>query len=441
MGTEAVVHFPARSMVESIAAARDTAAEAGCGLGVVLVEVAGLLDWRVSYGVLRVDEVLVALQARLGALVRQDDQVLHSGDGQYLLLLPRLRHRAEVGLATRRVRQGLIDCVLPGIDRGAVEHRLGVVYCDADTVPGVEPVRVLQRVYDALAAGLESGGAPDSGPLEQESRAAAAGTSSPARLADALRLSRELPGALERGEFELWYQPKLALAAGRCVGAEGLLRWRHPAGLRQPGEFIGPAERSGAIMGLTRAVLHMGLQQLAEWPGGERLHLALNVSAACLDGEGFVQDVRDALSIWAIAPAQLTLEITESAAMRDADTGGRLLGALRDGGVRIALDDFGTGYCSLGYLRRLAADELKIDRSFVRDILHQPGDRRLVAGIIDLAHHFGLTVVAEGVEDRETLDCLAALGCDIVQGFHIGRPMAAPEFLACLAARAAAEER
>lgn len=423
---QAALHSPARDRVEAIGRAAGRSAGAGCGLALVLIDLPGLLDWRVGYGVLRVEHALDTLARQLAALLREGDELLRAGDGEFLVLLPALRHPAESQLAVRRLQRCLRDHAIPGLERGALEHRLAVIYCSAGELAGAQSDWLLQRVYDALAT-VAQPQAPDG--------ASPARPGVTAAMAESLRISRELPGALERGEFELWYQPKFALVDGRCVGAEGLLRWLHPRGLRAPGTFIAAAERGGSIVALTRAALHMGLQQLAGWPGAPHTHLSLNVSAVCLQEATFVQDVLDALAIWAVPPARLTIEITESVAMRDVEGGGRLLGALRDAGARVSLDDFGTGYSSLGYLRRLTADELKIDRSFVTGLAREQGNQRLVAGIIDLAHHFGMAVVAEGVEDDATLECLVALGCDVVQGYHTGRPMPPEDFLVSLAAQ------
>lgn len=425
--TQAALHSPARDRVEAIGRAAGQSAGVGCGLALVLIDLPGLLDWRVGYGVLRVEHALDTLERQLAGLLREGDQLLRAGDGEFLVLLPALRHPAESQLAVRRLQRCLRDHAFPGLERGALEHRLAVIHCSAAELAGAQPDWLLQRAYDALAAAAL--------PQAPEG-ASAARPAVTAALAESLRVSRELPGALDRGEFELWYQPKFALLDGACVGAEGLLRWLHPRGLRAPGSFIAAAERSGSIVALTRAALHMGLQQLAGWPGAPNTHLSLNFSAVCLQEPTFVPDVLDALAIWAVPPARLTIEITESLAMRDVDAGGRLLGALRDAGARVSLDDFGTGYCSLGYLRRLTADELKIDRSFVTGLTREQGDQRLVAGIIDLAHHFGMDVVAEGVEDDATLECLVALGCDIVQGYFTGRPMPPADFQAALAVQA-----
>ncbi|GEM_PF-1656314 len=245
--------------------------------------------------------------------------------------------------------------------------------------------------------------------------------------ADRLALAGDLRRAIRQGELLLHYQPKVDLRAGRLVGVEALVRWQHPErGLVPPDQFIPLAEQTGLIKELTEQVLDDALHQCAAWrAAGHVIPVAVNISMRSLHDNLFPGRVARLLEASGVPPAWLHLEVTESAMMADPATALRVLERLRGLGVRIAVDDFGTGYSSLSYLKQVAADELKVDRSFVRDMTSDEADLAIVRATIDLGHRLDLSVVAEGVEDEATLRLLADLGCDAAQGYYFGRPMPA----------------
>jgi EAL domain-containing protein (putative c-di-GMP-specific phosphodiesterase class I) len=230
-------------------------------------------------------------------------------------------------------------------------------------------------------------------------------------------------------ELFLHYQPKYTLDGERIEGAEALLRWQHPLlGLIPPGDFIPVAEGTGIILRLTERVLGMALGQMRTWiDAGHDIPVAVNLSTRCLLDAGLPNLVARLLAEHRVPAALLRLEVTESAVMGDAARCMEVLQGLHDLGVRLSIDDFGTGYSSMAYLRRLPVDELKIDRSFVLGMTTTQQDAVLVRTAIDLGHNLGLTVVAEGVEGLEHADALRSLGCDIAQGYHFARPMAAAQ--------------
>jgi diguanylate cyclase (GGDEF)-like protein len=245
-----------------------------------------------------------------------------------------------------------------------------------------------------------------------------------------LEVETELRAAIARDQFELYYQPQVSLPDGLLTGVEALIRWHHPVrGLVGPAEFIGIAEQTGLVVEIGRWVLETACRQLAEWQRGTGPDsVAVNLSARQLLAPDFVSGVAAALARSGAEPSGLTLELTESLLMEDAQSAEAVLTALRDLGVRIALDDFGTGYSSLSYLRQYRFDYLKIDKSFV-DELADNGDRSVVAGILGLGQVLGMAVVAEGVESAEQADVLADLGCRLAQGFLFGRPMTAADLV------------
>jgi diguanylate cyclase (GGDEF)-like protein/PAS domain S-box-containing protein len=250
------------------------------------------------------------------------------------------------------------------------------------------------------------------------------------------RISQEksLRKALERNEFVVHYQPQFDLADERLVSVEALVRWQHPRlGLVSPDRFIASAEMSGLIVPLGDWVLETACAQVFAWqhlvPG---LRLAVNLSARQFHQTALAAKVRDVLARTGLRAQQLEIEITESVAMSDAALSVQILEELRRAGVRLAVDDFGTGYSSLGYLRRFALDALKIDHSFVRDIMVEPDDATIVRTVIAMAHNLGLEVCAEGVETHEQVVFLRGLQCERVQGFFFAPPMAAGELSAYL---------
>jgi diguanylate cyclase (GGDEF)-like protein/PAS domain S-box-containing protein len=253
------------------------------------------------------------------------------------------------------------------------------------------------------------------------------------------RISQEksLRKALERDEFVLHYQPQFELASGRLCSLEALVRWQHPRlGLIGPDQFIPSAEMSGLIVGLGDWVLETATRQIRRWQRiVPDLRLAVNLSARQFHRTALTSKIRELLARTGLQPDHLEIEITESVAMSDAAVSSQILEELGQAGVRLAVDDFGTGYSSLGYLRRFRLDSLKIDKSFVREILVEPDDATIVRTVIGMAHSLGLEVCAEGVETAEQLEFLRQERCDRVQGFLYGRPMAAPELEAFLAGR------
>ena len=250
-----------------------------------------------------------------------------------------------------------------------------------------------------------------------------------------LSLLAELDHALADGQIWVAYQPKSAIATGTIIGCEALVRWKHPTrGPIAPDHFIPTIEQSGRIFELTAFVLCQAVADLGDWrAAGHNIGVAVNLSASLLDDERFVTVVTKALALAKFDPSHLTLEITESAAMADPDAAIRAMARLRKLGINLSIDDYGTGQSTLTYLKRLPATEIKIDKSFVSDLVDNRSDQILVRSTIALAHDLGFKTVAEGIETPECLALLAELGCDVGQGWHIGKPVAAADFVAKLA--------
>ncbi len=253
-----------------------------------------------------------------------------------------------------------------------------------------------------------------------------------------LELMQDLRRAMDRHELILHYQPKFEAPNGPAIGAEALLRWMHPTrGLIQPDEFIPLAEKTGLIVPIGEWVLDEACRQMREWhhAGRHDWTMAVNLSPVQFGHPALIQTVKATLDRHRLIPHCLTLEITESTAMRDADASVVILQQLYEMGVRIAIDDFGTGYSSLLYLKRLPASELKIDRGFVSNLEHGSEDRAIVSAIVALGQTLDLKIVAEGVETEGQRAFLAEMGCDSLQGFLFGKPMPPVQFLEALAHR------
>ncbi|MGA7437877.1 MAG: EAL domain-containing protein [Luteibacter sp.] len=255
-----------------------------------------------------------------------------------------------------------------------------------------------------------------------------------------LKLQQDLRRALDRDEFTLHYQPKLVSPSGPMVGVEALLRWNKPGeGLVPPDQFLPVAERTGLIIPIGNWVIDEACRQMRVWrdAGHADWTVAVNVSTAQLNHVGLVDTLRRALARHGIDARHLTVEVTESTAMRDAETSLAILNQVAALGVGISIDDFGTGYSSLLYLKQLPADELKIDRGFVTELAQGNDDEAIVAAIIGLGKTLGLKIVAEGVETIEQQELLTRLGCNALQGFLLGCPVPASELTSALPTTAA----
>jgi EAL domain-containing protein (putative c-di-GMP-specific phosphodiesterase class I) len=244
-----------------------------------------------------------------------------------------------------------------------------------------------------------------------------------------LALVGDLRRAIAGDELVLHYQPKASVATGQIVALEALVRWNHPErGLLYPDEFLPIAEQTGVIDALTRWVLAEALSQLDEWgTATSGLAVAINISARNLARADFAESVLRALAVSGVSAQRLLLEITETALVADPKRAQQSLRRLSTAGIRISLDDFGQGQTSLGYLSTLPLHEVKIDKSFVLDMLSDHSHAAIVRSVIDLAHNLGFEVVAEGVENQEILTALGVLGCDIAQGYLLARPMPADQ--------------
>jgi diguanylate cyclase (GGDEF)-like protein len=360
------------------------------------------------------DLLLAQLGPRLNDVVGDAGLVARLGGDEFALLLPGagLARAAEIARHVGAALQQPFE--IDGLEV-VMDASIGAALCPQH---GTEAEALLQRadvaMYQAKQArtGFQS---YDPG-LDRHSR-------------ERLVLMAELRRALERDELVLHYQPKVVLADGRVAGVEALVRWQHPIhGLRGPGAFLPHAEHTALMRPLTLHVLQTALADLARWRAdGLDLHVAVNLAVQNLLDLRTPTQVGELLAAHGLPPSVLTLEVTESLMLHDPQRAGEVLRDLKEMGVGLALDDFGTGYSSLEHLKRLPVDELKIDKSFVMAMDRDPADRAIVASTAALGRALGLRVVAEGVESAASASVLAAIGCDMAQGFHYSPPVPAEQ--------------
>jgi diguanylate cyclase (GGDEF)-like protein len=371
------------------------------------------------------DALLVEVAARLRGALRRGDTLARLGGDEFAVLLSDLPDRASVVELAGRLHDALRrPFALNGV-AVELEASIGAALCPEH---GDDVNTLVQRadvaMYDA-----------------KRSKASIA-TYNPARdpySADRLGLLAELRRALSCDELLLHYQPKVAVEGGAVIGVEALVRWDHPErGLLGPAEFVPLAERTGSIGELTRWVLHAALAQCRRWrDAGIDLPVAINLAAANIVDATLPDAIAAALERHGVPGDRLQCEISEDTVMSDPAAAMDVLSRLRALGLRLSLDDFGTGHSSLAYLKRLPLDEVKIDRSFVAGMTDDDNDAVIVRSTIDLARNLGLEVVAEGVENEAILRGLAALHCDVAQGFYLSRPLPPAELEAWLAGRPA----
>ena len=370
-----------------------------------------------SFGHTAGDEMLKAIGQRLEQCVREGDTVARLGGDEFTILLPDTRSANNAVIVAENVLDILQQPFLVGGHEVFITTSIGL----AQYPKAIDSEALLKQADTAMYKAKEYGG--NTYMLY----------STEMITSDLRRLSLEgqLRKAIERSELSLHYQPQAETASGRIFGVEALLRWNHPEhGPVSPAEFIPLAEETGLIVPLGEWVLHTACSQNRAWQdsGLLPLRVAVNMSGRQFRQGDLTDVVFAALEASHLDSHYLELELTESVLMQDTRTAGRILNELSAAGVKVAIDDFGTGYSSLSYLKRFPIDMLKIDQSFVRDLIVDPDDAAIVSAIIALSHSLGIKVIAEGVETDAQLGFLCQRGCNAVQGYFLSRPLPPQEF-------------
>ncbi|MFF5289731.1 putative bifunctional diguanylate cyclase/phosphodiesterase [Paractinoplanes globisporus] len=393
-------------------------------VGVLLLDLDRFQEINDALGHAVGDRVLREIGRRIEDRFGGRATVARLGGDEFGLIVPAARDRDEVLEIAHELHRAVAEVIEVGDLTVTTPASVGVCVAPGH---GTDPDRLLQRADVAMYAAKHARSGVRVYRAEDD-------RNTPRRLA----MLADLRTAVERGLIEVAYQPKVDPASGRVLGAEVLSRWFRADGPVAPDEFIPLAERSGLIRPLTRHVLETALAACAGWRrDGHELTVAVNLSPQMLADQALAGEVRDALRRHGLPAAALTLEITETGIMADPSGSAVTLAALRAIGVKLSIDDFGTGHSSLGRLADLAIDEVKIDKSFVRDVLAHPGRRAVTEAALHLGRALDLLVVAEGVETREELDYLRAAGCGAVQGYYLSRPLPPADFTAWLVTQAA----
>ena len=392
--------------------------QGGC-FALMFIDLDGFKPVNDAFGHHMGDQLLREVGLRLREDLRSQDTLARIGGDEFVLLVQLTQPDDAMGLAERQV--GLINRAFTVAEHELkISASIGIAMFPGN---GNNPQELLMNADAAMyhAKGMGKNGY------------SFFDVSMNTNARKQLQLLQDLRNALELGEFRLYYQPKFDAVSGIAVGAEALLRWEHPQqGLLLPAAFIALAEKTGLIIAIGEWVLDEACRQMSLWyaQGYQSWRIAVNLSALQFCHAGLVNSVAAALERHQLPANSLTLEITETTAMSDADASMTVLQQLSDMGVDLSIDDFGTGYSSLMYLKRLPANELKIDRGFVRDLEHDSDDAAIVSAIVALGQALGLRIVAEGVETDVQQHFLTRLGCDSLQGYLLGHPLPADSFMA-----------
>jgi diguanylate cyclase (GGDEF)-like protein len=395
-------------------------------VAVLQFDVSGLRDVNESLGHAAGDELLGEVARRLRAAAPPAALVARLGSDEFVVTLRTPGTEEAVNLAGE-LRRAMQDPMEIGSLTLDVDCAVGIaVHPDH----GSEPAILLQRADVATHVAKSVASAVQLFNVGLESRSTRR-----------LGLAGDLRRALDHDELEVYFQPKVSLRTRQLVGVECLARWEHSAhGSVSPEDFVAVAEHTGQLGRLTEVVLREGLGRCRAWAlAGRPLNVSVNLSPRTLTDPDFPDRVQQLLEEYGVSPDRLTLEMTEGGVVGETGRPLPSMHRLYDLGVRLAVDDFGTGYSSLSYLRRLPVHEVKIDRAFVQGMATDPGDLAIVRAVVDLSRHFGLTVVAEGVESELTLSLLEEIGCDIGQGFLFSRPLSYDRLEAWFAAQTESE--
>ncbi|MEY4588407.1 MAG: hypothetical protein RL497_483 [Pseudomonadota bacterium] len=387
-------------------------------IGVLFVDLDRFKNINDSLGHDAGDKVLKLAAHRLRSLVRTVDTVARLGGDEFVIVLPNIHDENDVGEITQKLCLRMsIPYKIENLDLHLTPS-IGVSLYPSD---GATPQELIKNADAAMYLAKEQG----------RNNFQFYKPALNARTLDRLRLESDLRQSILENQFQLYFQPQVDALTLRVIGAEALIRWNHPRrGLVPPNDFISIAEETGLIISLGEWVIAEAARSILEWRQlcDQHLVISVNISTIQFRQANFAERVRSLLGAMGVAPHYFELEITESTLMHDMPSSIAQLKTLREAGFRIAIDDFGTGFSSLNYLRHLPIDILKIDQSFVRDMMGDDASKAIVKTIINLAESLGKTTVAEGVETEQQLHLLTQMGCNLIQGYHIEKPLPPSEF-------------
>jgi len=386
-------------------------------LGLIILDIKRFSRLNNLYGYSVGDAILQKVARILEQTKRDHDHALRVGNDRFALLLPDVMNQGHVQLAVQKLLR-LLEVPFDVDDKKIkIEATVGFAVCPLHSS---HPDGLMKAAEEALSVAQRNNQKFHvAKPMEQNEG-----------LSEFWDIEIELDDAINSSRMVLFYQPKISLVKGHPVGAEALVRWSSPSrGFISPNVFIPIAEETGQIKPLTIWALNVALRQAAEWTDQwGPMVVSVNIPPQMMTQPDFIDLVTSATGIWKNPNVILCLEITERTLIGDPEYIFGVLKELRALGIKVSIDDFGTGYSSLSYFKNIPTDELKIDQSFVGGLLTDKADSNIVQLVIDLAHRFDLSVVAEGVEDLETVKALAQLRCDVIQGYYFAKPMSHKQF-------------
>lgn len=376
----------------------------------IIIKVCRFKEINTTYGFVKGDALLEYLQDRLKSLLRPKDIIGRIGDNEFAAYLPALKNPSLAILAANKIISEF-NC---NIDiKGSIISPKIVLGVSVKPDHG----KSLEELLHAATLALQS--------AEAKNEEYSLHQVSSDELPPSLILENEIQFALDDDEFSLYCQPKINLSNKKLYGGESLIRWNSKKyGFVNTQYFVDMLEGSRFLMPVTSWVLNKSFRQCVKYQElFPDFTMAVNLSASLLSNSNIVKIVTNAVNIWAVKPSSIVLEVTEGAMMKNPNKSMEILNEFHQCGFGVSIDDFGTGYSSLAYLKHLPADEIKIDKSFVTNMVDDKKDESIVRAAIDLAHNLDLKVVAEGVEDEKTLDLLAEIGCDYAQGYYMSKPL------------------
>jgi diguanylate cyclase (GGDEF)-like protein len=402
-----------QSFLNSLSHHIDATTDDNATLGLLLIDIVNLAKINHQYGYTLGDQALNHCHSQLLSISRIPETVYRIGDRQFVFILPVLKSSAFIALAFNKINNVLKQKFIIEDQNIECDIRIGIALNKGAKLNSEATLMVAER---SLIQARATSGSFNLSEAENETQQAQV-------------LEKLFEDTLKANNFELYYQPKVNLWTGDIESVEALLRWQIPGeGFISPEVVVDIAEKTGQSFDLTKWVMQTAIRQLKEWEKQDiHLSMAINIPANLIQDPELFTLVRDSLAIWGVDKNRLTLEITETAIVEDKEAGFDSLSRLKEFGIQLSIDDFGTGYSSLSYFKQIPATELKIDQSFVSNMLSNSQDQQIVKIIIDIAHVFGLKLVAEGIEDLQTFDYLKQLGCDYGQGYHMAKPMPADE--------------
>lgn len=411
---DALTELPNRSLfLERLGPALARAVHGGRACAVVSLDLDKFKAINDAYGTSVGDDVLRQVTASLNSVVREGDTVARLGSDDFGLALIDMKWPEDAPRVLEKVERALSTPVTVGDEEIEITASAGIALCPVD---GREPADLLQKAGIALTA------ARAGGPGSTRYYSADMGTRAEEFMTTAARLRR----AVERDEFRAYYQPYYDIASGELAGMEALIRWQtEDRGIVAPYKFIPVLEETGLIVQAGEWMIREVCRQIRTWQadGKPVVPVAINLSPLQFRTESLMEAVRGIIADTGIDPHLLTFEVTESTFMENPEYTRSVLTSLRELGAKVSIDDFGTGYSSLAYLKRFPVDHLKIDQSFIRDIVEDVDDASLVSAIISMAHNLGIQTIAEGVETQDHLRILRILRCDIAQGYLYTPPV------------------